>query len=94
MPSERSPSKLTTYHALDGTAIVMDPWTGEILAMANYARLRSEPLLEVSPTHSARDRAVMDAYEPGSTYKLVTAAAALESDKVTLQTRFPARDAL
>ena len=36
----------------------------------------------------------MDAYEPGSTYKLVTAAAALDSHKVTLATRFPAHDPL
>jgi cell division protein FtsI/penicillin-binding protein 2 len=36
----------------------------------------------------------MDAYEPGSTYKLITAAAALESHKVNLSTRFPAHDSL
>ena len=36
----------------------------------------------------------MDAYEPGSTFKLVTAAAALDSGKVNLSTRFPARDTL
>ncbi|HMF28348.1 MAG TPA: penicillin-binding protein 2, partial [Candidatus Cybelea sp.] len=41
-----------------------------------------------------RDRAVMDAYEPGSTYKLITAAAALDSGKVTLASRFPAHDRL
>ena len=41
-----------------------------------------------------RDRAVMDAYEPGSTFKLVTAAAALDSRKVGLASRFPAHDTL
>jgi stage V sporulation protein D (sporulation-specific penicillin-binding protein) len=85
--------QVKAFHALDGTAIVMDPWTGEVLAMAN--------LPHFDPNHfwkyrddARRDRAVMDAYEPGSTFKLVTAAAALESHKVTLDTRFPARDAL
>lgn len=92
--AERALSQqVSTFHALDGTAIVMDPWTGEILAMAN--------LPDFDPNHfwkyadgARRDRAVMDAYEPGSTYKLVTAAAALESGKVTLASRFPAHDRL
>lgn len=85
--------QVSTFHALDGTAIVMDPWTGELLAVAN--------LPDFDPNHfwkfadnARRDRAVMDAYEPGSTYKLVTAAAALESGKVTLTSRFPAHDRL
>lgn len=85
--------QVKAFHALDGTAIVMDPWTGEILALANMP--------DFDPNHfwkygdgQRRDRAVMDAYEPGSTFKLVTAAAALESGKVTLKSAFPARDAL
>jgi stage V sporulation protein D (sporulation-specific penicillin-binding protein) len=85
--------QIAKYHALSGTAIVMDPWTGEVLAMAN--------LPDFDPNHfwrynesSRRDRAVTDAYEPGSTYKLVMAAAALDSGKVSLQSRFPARDTL
>lgn len=86
-------AQVKTFHALDGTAIVMDPWTGEVLAMANIP--------DFDPNHfwrygdaQRRDRAVMDAYEPGSTFKLVTAAAALNSGKVTLKSVFPARDAI
>jgi stage V sporulation protein D (sporulation-specific penicillin-binding protein) len=85
--------QVKAFHAEDGTAIVMDPWTGEILAMAN--------LPDFDPNHfwkygdsQRRDRAVTDAYEPGSTYKLITAAAALESHKVSLSSRFPAHDQL
>ena len=81
------------YHALDGTAIVMDPWSGEILAMANLPHFDPNHFWKF-PDADRRDRAVTDAYEPGSTYKLITAAAALESGKVTMQSRFPARDTL
>jgi stage V sporulation protein D (sporulation-specific penicillin-binding protein) len=81
------------FHALDGTAIVMDPWTGAILAMANLPNFDPNRFWKYSDAQR-RDRAVMDAYEPGSTFKLVTAAAALESGKVTLASRFPAHDTL
>lgn len=78
-------------HARSGSAIVMDPWTGGLLALANY------PDYDVNaydkfPVDARRDRAVTDAYEPGSTFKLITAAAALESKKVTTYDRFPTRD--
>ena len=85
--------QVNAYHALDGTAIVMDPWSGEILALANLPDFDPNRFWKFGGAQR-RDRAVMDAYEPGSTYKLVTAAAALESHKVTLATRFPAHDRL
>jgi stage V sporulation protein D (sporulation-specific penicillin-binding protein) len=85
--------QVRTYHALDGTAIVMDPWTGEILALANAPNFDPNRFW-IYGEDSRRDRAVMDAYEPGSTYKLVTAAAALDSRKVGLTSRFPAHDTL
>ncbi|HXB84414.1 MAG TPA: penicillin-binding protein 2, partial [Candidatus Acidoferrum sp.] len=85
--------QVRAYHALDGTAIVMDPWTGEILALANAPDFDPNRFWRYGEDER-RDRAIMDAYEPGSTYKLVTAAAALESHKVGLTSRFPARDTL
>jgi stage V sporulation protein D (sporulation-specific penicillin-binding protein) len=92
--AERALAKqVTEFHALDGTAIVMDPWTGEILAMANMPDFDPDRFWKYADAQR-RNRAVMDAYEPGSTYKLVTAAAALESRKVTLSSRFPARNEL
>ncbi|HKU80525.1 MAG TPA: penicillin-binding protein 2, partial [Candidatus Tumulicola sp.] len=92
--AERALTKqVSAFHALDGTAIVMDPWTGEVLALANAPTYDPNHFWKYSPD-DRRDRAVMDAYEPGSTYKLVTAAAALESHKVTLASRFPAHDTL
>jgi len=62
------------YHAEDGTAIVMDPWTGEILAMANMPHFDPNHFWRY-PANDYRDRAVADVYEPGSTYKLITAMA-------------------
>jgi cell division protein FtsI/penicillin-binding protein 2 len=81
------------YHATSGTIVIMDPHTGELLAVANA------PDYDVNRWATAadarrRDRAAADVYEPGSTFKLITAAAALDSGKVTLADRFPARDRL
>jgi stage V sporulation protein D (sporulation-specific penicillin-binding protein) len=81
------------WHAVSGTALVMDPWTGELLAIANVPDYEPARFGAFSPD-SWRDRAVEDAYEPGSTFKLITVAAALESGHATPSTRFAARDVL
>ncbi|MCL5020983.1 MAG: penicillin-binding transpeptidase domain-containing protein, partial [Bacteroidetes bacterium] len=60
-----------------GTAVFMDPNTGEILAMATYPAFNPGNLGDYKPS-DARDRAITDVYEPGSTFKIVTASAALE----------------
>jgi cell division protein FtsI (penicillin-binding protein 3) len=60
-----------------GTAMIMDPHSGEILAMASYPTFNPNDY-SASPESARRNRAVQDLYEPGSTFKLVTAAAALE----------------
>jgi stage V sporulation protein D (sporulation-specific penicillin-binding protein) len=82
-----------TWHARSGTALVMDVHTGEILAMANVPDFDPDHYAAVT-SDAWRNRAVVDAYEPGSTFKLITAAAALQSGKVTMTSRFPARDQL
>ncbi|HET9180789.1 MAG TPA: penicillin-binding protein [Candidatus Angelobacter sp.] len=64
-------------HAEAGTVIVENPHTGEILALANRPSFDPNFLKKAKP-NSLRDRAVSDVYEPGSTFKLVTVAAALE----------------
>lgn len=80
--------QVKAYHAASGTAIVMDPYSGEVLAMANMPHFDPNKYWKFS-SDDYRDRAVQDAYEPGSTYKLLTAAAALESGKASLSQRFP-----
>lgn len=75
------------YHAKAASIIVMDPHTGAILALANrpgfdlnaYSRTGNEQI---------RNRAICDLFEPGSVFKIVTAAAALEEKKVTEEDRF------
>src|SRR3954447_16051830 len=69
------------------TAIVMDPNSGAILALANWPRVNANALDE-APDYARRDRAISDTYEPGSTFKAFTVAAALEDGKVTPETTF------
>ncbi len=64
-----------------GTVIVMDPRTGEILALANSPSYNPNAYGEFSPA-SRRNRALTDPYEPGSAFKTVLAAAALEEGVV------------
>jgi cell division protein FtsI (penicillin-binding protein 3) len=67
---------------MGGAAIVMDPATGEILAMASYPAFNPNAYGDFKPD-ARRNRAVQDAYEPGSTFKIITASAALEEKVVT-----------
>jgi cell division protein FtsI (penicillin-binding protein 3) len=67
--------------ARGGTAVVMDPFTGEILAMASYPTFNPNAVGRSSPD-DRRNRAVQDVYEPGSTFKIVTASAALQEGVV------------
>jgi len=65
--------------AVAGTVIVMDPNTGEILAMANWPRFNPNNASE-APAEWRMNRAVSALYEPGSTFKLITLAAAFDQD--------------
>ena len=65
-----------------GTAIVMDPWTGEILALANWPTFNPNVFGRVDDA-VRRNRAIQTLYEPGSTFKIVTASAALEQKVIT-----------
>ena len=60
-----------------GTVLVMDPHTGRVLAMANYPNFNPNVYYKY-PWHQLRNRAVADSYEPGSTFKVMLIAAALE----------------
>ena len=75
------------YDARAASAIVMDPSTGAILAMAVAPGFNANRFATTRPDRR-RNRAVTDTYEPGSTFKLVTIAAALEEKVAAPGTEF------
>ncbi len=75
------------WGARDATAVVLDPSTGEVLAMAQTPSYNANDTSSV-PSSFVRNRAVTDTYEPGSTFKLITITAALTEGIVKPTTRF------
>lgn len=67
--------------AVSGTALAIDPRTGELLAVASYPTYDPNNMKSAEPA-AIRVRAITDTYEPGSTMKVVTAAAAIEEGLV------------
>jgi cell division protein FtsI (penicillin-binding protein 3) len=68
-----------------GSAVILEPRSGEILAMANWPTFNPNAY-NASDETARRNRAVQDIYEPGSTFKIVTMSAALEEKVVPLDT--------
>jgi cell division protein FtsI/penicillin-binding protein 2 len=75
------------YQAKGATAIVMNPNTGEVLAMANWPGFNPEDL-QNSTSEELENRATGFTYEPGSTFKAFTVASALEDHVVTPTSSF------
>jgi len=73
--------------AKGGLAIVMDPKTGEILALANSPSFDPNALLSVSPENK-KNKVITDCFDPGSTFKPFLVAAALEERVVRENDRF------
>jgi len=86
-------STVARFHAADGSIIIMRARTGEVMALANWPDFDPNRYA-ASPSAAWKNQAVTDPYEPGSTFKLITAAAALDSGKVSLADTFPARDSI
>ena len=68
-------------HARGGSAVVMDPDTGAILALASYPTFDPNRFGEFD-ADTRRCRPMADSYEPGSTFKVITASAALEAGTI------------
>ncbi len=69
------------HNADAGAVVMLDPRTGEILALASEPSFNPNAFSAATPAQR-RNRSVQDVYEPGSTFKIVTAAAAFEEDVV------------
>ncbi len=69
------------------TALVMDPRTGELLALSNWPRVDSNDI-GAAPSYARQNRAVGASYEPGSTFKAFTVAGALEEGLIKPSTAF------
>ncbi len=74
--------------ARGGVVIIMDPWTGELLALASLPSFDPNHY-ETAPPALWKNSATAAVYEPGSTFKLILAAAALSSRAVTPEDTFP-----
>jgi cell division protein FtsI (penicillin-binding protein 3) len=77
----------STYRPAGATALVMDPRSGAILALANWPRVDANNI-GGAPPYARQDRAVAAAYEPGSTFKAITVSGALQEKLVTPDTTF------
>ena len=79
--AQRAISKaVRSSNAVSGTVIVMDPKTGQILAHATAPTFDPNKPVKLNDVHNA---SVQDVYEPGSTGKVITLAAAIEEKLVT-----------
>ena len=84
--AEREIERAVIEHgARTGVAVVMDPHTGEILAATNWPPFDPNTFRSHRPS-DWRNRTVTDAWEPGSTYKILTYAAALQAGVITPET--------
>jgi cell division protein FtsI (penicillin-binding protein 3) len=80
-------SALKQWRAAAATAIMMDPFSGEILALANNPSYNPN-LTSESRSSERRNRAITDCYEPGSTFKIIVGTAAIEEKLVALDSPF------
>jgi cell division protein FtsI (penicillin-binding protein 3) len=84
-------SAVRQWKAKSASAVIMNPYTGEILAMANRPTFDPNYPGRYRVT-KRRNRAITDVFEPGSTFKIVTAAASLEESLFKPNSRFDCSD--
>jgi cell division protein FtsI/penicillin-binding protein 2 len=77
----------STWQPKGATALVLDPRTGAVLALANWPRVDANDVAG-APAWARQDRSVAVNYEPGSTFKAFTVAGALQDDVIRPSTPF------
>jgi len=78
---------IVTSHAKTGSIVAIDPYSGEILAMANYPRFDSNvPPGPKDPPNARSNLAIATPFEPGSVFKTITLSAALETTNLRPET--------
>lgn len=90
MAEQRLDDAVKKHDASGGTILVLEPKTGAVLAMASRPTFDLAQLdLDQPPDQELfRNRAITDMYEPGSTFKVITMASAIEEGLVTPETRY------
>lgn len=83
---EKLKAALERYGAVSGDVTVMDPHTGAIIAMASFPNYDPSEFIKYAPS-TYRNPIVSDLYEPGSTLKVLTMAAGIESGAITPETQ-------
>ena len=78
---------MTKWRSVAGSVIMMDPTTGEILALANRPTYDLNNI-SAAQKNAIRNRAITDIYEPGSTFKVIVGTAALEENLYKLDSKF------
>lgn len=84
-------SQMEAYEAESAVGIVMDPWTGAILAMVSLPDFDPKEFSTAS-SDQLKNRILSDPYEPGSIFKPVVAALALDSGAITMEEKFDCED--
>jgi len=74
------------FHASGASIVVMDPFSGEVLALANYPDYDLNTFSE-TPQKLMKNTAISSVYEPGSVFKIITASAALNEGAISLDDR-------
>lgn len=80
-------ASIDKYHPESASVVVIDPYTGGILALSNWPVYNPNNFAN-STLEERRDRAVTDLFEPGSSFKIITASGALEEKAATIDDEF------